>query len=290
MDKYTKWEDIPEHLVTRKKLKDLGFRLARGQLPVAEKVGGFGPFNLYDVREAVKKLPPTEAQLAAIQKAMQQKTINSRCAICKVSFQDSGYRRIKIKNDTGNGSYICEFCRDRRRASELAQKFLATEGAIILDTETTGLDETAQIVEIAIINVAGETLLDTLVKPTILIPADTSRIHGITDADVDLWSTWAEIDPIVTGFLLDAPAIAIYNAQFDLRMINQSRAAVGLLPNEAEKEILEKTKCAMAIYAIWFGEWSFYHKSYKWQSLEGGTHRALGDCLATLERIKEMAE
>ncbi len=31
-----------------------------------------------------------------------------------------------------------------------------------------------------------------------------------------------------------------------------------------------------------------YHKSYRWQSLDGG-HRALGDCLKTLEKIKEMA-
>lgn len=52
---------------------------------------------------------------------------------------------------------------------------------IILDTETTGLDNTAEIVEISVINDQGEVLLDTLIKPTKPIPGDATAIHGITN-------------------------------------------------------------------------------------------------------------
>jgi hypothetical protein len=38
--------------------------------------------------------------------------------------------------------------------------------------------------------------------------------------------------------------------------------------------------------AQWAGNWSYYHKNYKWQPLNG-EHRALGDCLAVLKKIKK---
>ncbi|MCW3664158.1 3'-5' exonuclease, partial [Burkholderia cenocepacia] len=55
---------------------------------------------------------------------------------------------------------------------------------ILLDTETTGLDESAEIVEIAVIDDAGNVLLNTLVKPKHPIPNSATAIHGITNAMV----------------------------------------------------------------------------------------------------------
>jgi DNA polymerase-3 subunit epsilon len=46
----------------------------------------------------------------------------------------------------------------------------------------------------------------------------------------------------------------------------------------------------MLQYAEWFGEWNSYHQSFRWQKLQGGDHSALGDCFATLELIKRMAD
>ena len=48
----------------------------------------------------------------------------------------------------------------------------------ILDTETTGLYDDAEIVEISIIDENGGVLLDTLVKPLKPIPAEATAIHG----------------------------------------------------------------------------------------------------------------
>ena len=57
---------------------------------------------------------------------------------------------------------------------------------VILDTETTGLDNQAEIIEIAIITDNGDTLIDTYIKPHHRIDeySEAVRIHGITNATV----------------------------------------------------------------------------------------------------------
>lgn len=71
----------------------------------------------------------------------------------------------------------------RQRAIEVARQVCAAK-PVYLDTETTGLGSTDEIIEISIIDDDGSTLLETLVKPSQPIPADSTRVHGITDADV----------------------------------------------------------------------------------------------------------
>ncbi len=46
----------------------------------------------------------------------------------------------------------------------------------------------------------------------------------------------------------------------------------------------------MQLYSDFVGEWNDYFGSNKWQKLPGGDHTALGDCLATLEVIKYIAQ
>ena len=71
----------------------------------------------------------------------------------------------------------------RTSAAARAQQILAGQ-PIFLDTETTGLDPRAEIVEIALIDHDGAVLLESLVKPTRPIPQDATRIHRITDGMV----------------------------------------------------------------------------------------------------------
>ena len=58
----------------------------------------------------------------------------------------------------------------RRSAIEMAREMVARR-PVYLDTETTGLDEQSEIVEISLIDSDGSVLLDTLVKPLERIPA-----------------------------------------------------------------------------------------------------------------------
>lgn len=173
-------------------------------------------------------------------------------------------------------------------ASEWARDILKRNPAdvVILDTETTGLSDKDQVVQVAMINGAGDVLMDNvLVKPTISIPNTASRIHGITDDAVkdarDFIEVWLDIHKHLQGKYL-----VIYNADFDLRMLRQSA--------EAQSHAIEfpcsSWTCAMNTYAEFVGDWNDYYSSFRWQRLPGGNHTALGDCLATLEIIKQMAE
>lgn len=167
---------------------------------------------------------------------------------------------------------------------------------VVLDTETTGLGSTAEICQIAIVDAGGEVLLDTLVKPVRPIPADATRIHGITNEMVTDAPAWADVLPQVVE-LLTGRAVVIYNAQFDYDMLRFSTRTAGL--PEFEGRSLAKWYCAMETFAEVYGEWNEYHGNYRWQRLTTAArhydlpvedaHSALGDCRMTLAVCRAMA-
>ena len=57
---------------------------------------------------------------------------------------------------------------------------------VIIDTETTGLMASDEIIEITIINMRGEILLNTLVKPSRPIPPEVTKINNITNEMLSL--------------------------------------------------------------------------------------------------------
>jgi DNA polymerase III subunit epsilon len=80
--------------------------------------------------------------------------------------------------------------------------------------------------------------------------------------------------------------VVVYNASYDRRVwdvVVRSRGARGALAGE-----LPAWECAMRRYAAYVGEPS-KRGGYRSQKLSGGDHSALGDALATLRLIKEMA-
>ena len=80
-------------------------------------------------------------------------------------------------------------------------KGLLAASPIFLDTETTGFRETDEVVEISIIDIDGETLFSSLVKPRIPIPPDAMRVHGITEQMVADAPVWADIYPNIKNHL-----------------------------------------------------------------------------------------
>lgn len=168
---------------------------------------------------------------------------------------------------------------------------------VILDTETTGLNRWDEIVEIAVINSDGHTLLSTYVKPANPIPAEATRIHGITDEMVADAPNFAFVVPSLVNVLTGMNVI-VYNAIYDRKMLHQSAEANGL--EKTDWKTLSRWWCAMESFAEVYGEWNSYRQSYKWQSLNtacrhygmipSAAHSALGDCLMTLQVCKKMAE
>jgi DNA polymerase III epsilon subunit-like protein len=192
---------------------------------------------------------------------------------------------------------------DRAAAHATAGAWLADARAVILDTETTSLDGYA--CEIAVIDMGGTALLNTLINPGEPISPGAAGIHGISDAMVADAPSFAAIAPALTDLLRGRLVIA-YNAAFDRAVLAREMRRVFGSPHAGDldapdaitavQEQLRQWKwkqsmqwgCAMEVYAAWYGEWSDTHQDYRYQRLDGG-HRALGDAVACLERIRVMA-
>lgn len=176
----------------------------------------------------------------------------------------------------------------RREVADLAawaRDALNDPDTVILDTETTGLHDEARIVDIAVTTARGDVLLDTLVNPGEPIPAEATAIHGITDAMVADAPTFGEVLPRLTT-VVSSKRLLIYNDVFDVARIRHEMTLLGEKPDPWFAAV--RVEDVMIHYSDWVGDWSDYHGNYSWQPLNGG-HRALGDCHAVIERLREMA-
>mgnify|MGYP006445668973 CR=1 FL=1 len=64
---------------------------------------------------------------------------------------------------------------------------------VVLDTETTGLDHGDEIVEIAVVDAEGRTLLDERIRPSVPISPEAQAIHGITMESLADAPQWPDI-------------------------------------------------------------------------------------------------
>lgn len=164
----------------------------------------------------------------------------------------------------------------------------------MLDTETTGLSATDEILQIGIVRSDGATILNQLIKPTIPIPAGASAVHGVYDRDVAGAPGFNQIY-IRLSTLLAGQVVVAYNMDFDWRMLQQT-AARYRLPDLR----MAKRHCAMKEYARFKGARRKNGRNYIWHKLgaaarqEGLTvtkaHDALDDARLTLALINKMAE
>jgi DNA polymerase III epsilon subunit-like protein len=181
----------------------------------------------------------------------------------------------------------------RNNAIRWARDLLKAGKAIIIDTETTGLNEDDEILQLAIIDLQGNVLLETLVKSAKLISPEASAVHGIIAQSVASAPTFAELCETITNLICERDLVA-YNADFDRRMLLQTCKNYGL----PEFKFAE-WHCAMEKYAHFWGD-RYKNGNFRQYSLtnaciqEGiainGAHQAKKDCLMTLELIKVMAE
>lgn len=290
---YKKWDDIPDGIATKTALyRDFGLKLAKGQKPVARKMRfdtykrHVGYYDLYDANECVPKKKPTQKQLQALKKARYMaELVSFRCAICGQTqtndYGDTLKVTRKMYQEQHYTTYTCFKCEDREKAITWAKNCLEYGDFLILDTETSDLD--GEIIEIAIINAQGETLLNQRIKPTGKIAFDAQSIHGITLEALQDCPTFPKVYEQIKS-IIKGKAVLIYNAAFDM-----ARLASDCIRHNLP-DINYGDACVMLWYAQYCGQWSDYHQSYRWQKLEGGDHTALGDCKATLDVIHKMAK
>ena len=175
-----------------------------------------------------------------------------------------------------------------QRAVQSARQMLL-KSPLYLDTETTGLSQTDEIVEIGIVDDNGETVFEALVRPSQPIPAEASRVHHITDEMVRTarpWPIlWTQLKPLLTGRVL-----GIYNSEFDKRMMKQSMERYRLPWNEQFQDV-----DIMRLFADYRSEWDSRKGGYRYFKLEDAgrffeislpnAHRATADTLLTRELL-----
>lgn len=273
------WGEWPENLLTKKQMAEAGFQtgvnLPAPAAAVYRKKSPDGIMWLYDRAQGVAKRPVTDTDKEAGARLQAGWT----CQRC-------GYRMERFQE---NGGY-CERCYDHCQVVGWARAMLAVNPPpLILDTETTGLCAGHnEIVQIAVIDLSGNVLLDTFVKPQNPermfegVSLSAHDIHGITLADLDGAPTWPEVYTKLVE-IIGKRRLLIYNAAFDMAMIEGDCQRHGLPVPEFDDY------CMMTWYAAWVGQWSRYHGNYRWQRLDGG-HTALEDCKATFKVLQEMSE
>jgi DNA polymerase III epsilon subunit-like protein len=181
----------------------------------------------------------------------------------------------------------------RAEVIEWALETIQRPDVLYLDTETTGLGDRDELVDIAAVDNGGRVLLNTLIKPRRPIPRDATSIHGITDEMVRTAPSWTDVYPRYLDLLERYRHVIVYNADFDQRMIQQTCIAVTLSPPRATWH------CAMKRYSTFAGEPDRYGRGYRWFQLGQAAsrlgvtlvpdHTALADAQTCREVVRAMA-
>jgi DNA polymerase-3 subunit epsilon len=174
---------------------------------------------------------------------------------------------------------------DRIAATAWARQMIADPaGWVLLDTETTGLSGSDEVIQVGVLAPDGKIVFNSLVRPALVtaIPEAAARVHRIRMEHLADAPGYREIVDDLAAITAHKLVVA-YNAEFDSRLLAQSARAAGIGPLEARWE------CAMKQYSRYVGDWDSSRCNYRYQRLPSAAHDAIGDCRATLAIIRTMA-
>ena len=180
----------------------------------------------------------------------------------------------------------------RQQVIQKAREILNLQ-PVVLDTETTGLGSYDEIIEIALVNHQGNVIYESLVRPTIEIPPDSTRINRISNEMVKSSPSWKEVWNQVQPLLSRKPVV-IYNSEFDVRLMQQSHRIARIPWTNVFTPV-----CLMKLYAAFLGEWNSYKNDFRFVTLEKAgalsgiqlpnSHRAADDTLLAYALLKHLA-
>lgn len=165
---------------------------------------------------------------------------------------------------------------------------------VIIDTETTGLGDGDEIIDIAVIDIAGDRVFESLVQPRGALSNVVTNLTGITpDMLANAPEFAALYDQLAT--VLNEKIWLIYNAPFDMGMLDRACVRAGLPPLRplAVTDVMER-------FAEWYGDWDAKRGEWVKKSLQfacecldifpDGSHRAQSDATSTLLVVNTIAE
>jgi DNA polymerase III subunit epsilon len=163
---------------------------------------------------------------------------------------------------------------------------------LVLDTETSGLSAHHEVIELALVEIDGTPVLNTLIQCKGEIPDDAARIHGITRAMLSSAPSFPDVWTLFQPY--QDREIIIYNAAFDIPLLAQTAARYHIaLPRL-------KSHCLMIQYLVYvMGIQNTENSRESYHSLEMachhfciavGGHRALSDAQAARELLCHLAK
>ncbi len=249
--------------------------------------------SLYDIGQALPRRHETERQREARLAAWPRIQAKYKCEHCGYvpgTLAAIRYEMVRVGLCIGckerlewqaeQDALDARIAGDRREVCSWAYQLLRRCDWALIDTETTSLS--GVVCEIAAVAGDGSILFHSLVNPERPVTAAAREVHGISDEELATSPTLAEVWSAFQEALRDRVILVAYNVSFDQARLAQSAACYGL------PDLTQQWECVMDAYAAFCGNWSDYYGRYIWIPLEGG-HRAVGDALAALERVREMA-
>ena len=161
---------------------------------------------------------------------------------------------------------------------------------IVIDTETTGLDDDDEVLSIAVVDQDGNKLFYELVRPTHHTEWPGAEIiHGITWNDVEDKNPLTYYEDELRELIDKAPLVVGYNLEYDLEKLASSGI---LFRPRAEYDLMRE-------YAKVFGEWADWKNDRLWVKLVDvanryhysyHAHNALEDAKATAYCYRKFIE
>ncbi len=212
--------------------------------------------------------------------------------------------------------------------TQWAAQLMTENDWAVLDTETTGLSDIDEIIDIAILDgISGRVLVNQLIRPFHKISPDATKVHGITAEHLVGAPSFAQAWPEIFRALAPYRRVVTYNADFDARMLRQScyKAGIFLFTSKRAEQFAAHWRrgpiaprlrdyraealpldweCLMRKYAEYYGRRGRYGEP-KWVRLQEACeqqqvsvedlafhrwHRAWVDCMAARSLIKVLAE
>src|SRR5215213_3062223 len=99
----------------------------------------------------------------------------------------------------------------REDAVRWARSLLLKEDFVVLDSETTGLGNPIDFVEVGVLSSRGEPLFDSLIKPSCRVEPSASRVHGHTMKSLSGERCFVEVYPDLLEVMW-AKRVIVYNA------------------------------------------------------------------------------
>jgi DNA polymerase-3 subunit epsilon len=154
--------------------------------------------------------------------------------------------------------------------------------SVLFDTETTGLDPLNgdRVIEVAALELINELPtgrhFHAVIDPQRDIPAEASRIHGMTSADVEGKPLFADIAGPLSEFLGHGPLIA-HNAPFDFGFLDMEFGRVGM-PRLAPDRMVDTLALAKVRFPGMPNSLDALCRRFEIDLSARTTHNALLDC------------